>query len=59
MEVWQVDTLKDRRIELTAPNGKVCFRVSSDTAEMIGRMLLDEACQADEDEDSWSDWDED
>lgn len=43
MKVWQIDRLDDGRIELTAPNGIVLFRVSPDTAEMLGQMLLDES----------------
>ena len=42
MRIWQIETLNDGRIELTAPNGIALFTVSPDTAEMIARMLLDE-----------------
>lgn len=41
--VWAVDTLPDGRIELTAPNGVVLMTVPADVADMVGRMLIDEA----------------
>ena len=50
MEIWEIDTLEDGRIELTAPNGIVLFRVSSDTALMLAEMLIDEV-EVDDDDD--------
>ena len=43
MKVWIIDETDDGRIELTAPNGLILFTVSKETAELVGRMLLDVA----------------
>ena len=43
MTAWIVDTLEDGRIELTAPSGIVLMTVSPETADMLGRMLINEA----------------
>ena len=40
---WNVDTIEDGRIELTAPTGIVLMTVSPETADMLGRMLINEA----------------
>ena len=42
MDIWLVDR-EDGRIVLVAPNGERLFAVDDDTADMIGRMLVDEA----------------
>lgn len=43
MEVWVIDTEEDGRITLIAPNGLHLFTVPPEIADMIGRMLIDEA----------------
>ena len=39
--MWVVDVTDDGYIELIAPNGISLFTVSPDTADMVGRMLID------------------
>ena len=48
MDVWIVDIVSDDMIELTAPNGKILFLVTRETAEMIGEMLVDASVSIDD-----------
>ncbi len=51
MKVWLIQKDGDGLIELIAPNGELLFVVSADTADRLGRMLIDMAGLEEDDSD--------